>query len=452
METKSIPRIMISGTSSGCGKTTVTCALLQLLKCDNLKVSSFKCGPDYIDPMFHSKIIGINSSNLDMYFCNDNTIKYLFAKNSTDISVIEGVMGFYDGRALNTTEASSYELAKLLKTPVILTVNCRGMANSTLAVIKGFTELYPDNTIAGVILNNITKPTFEAIKIVIEKTFFGRIKVFGYLPKLPDDIIFESRHLGLITADEIANLQEKLMKLKQIAAETIDIAAIIETANNTDSIEYYDIKLPQYEKIKIAVAYDTAFCFYYRDNFEMLMNMGAELIYFSPLNDKNLPDNINGIYIGGGYPELYAEKLSANKSMLVSIKTQLKNNIPCIAECGGFMYLNKSIDGREMVGFFNGECNNTGKLTRFGYVELTANVDNLLCVEGKSIRGHEFHYYDCTDNGDSYIAEKSNGKTWTCIHSDEYIFAGFPHIHFYSNPNFAENFYKKCIERKRNNE
>ena len=437
---------MIAGTSSGCGKTTLTCAILQLLKQNNHSVSSFKCGPDYIDPMFHSKIIGVKSANLDTYFCDDNTIKYLLAKNSakSDISVIEGVMGFYDGRALNTVTASTYELAKMLHTPVILTLNCKGMANSALAVIKGFLELYPDNTIAGVVLNHITKTTYEAVKTAIEERF--NIKVFGYLPKLPDDIIFESRHLGLITADEVADLQDKLAKLADTAADTIDIAEIVRTAQNTCDIEFETISPPRFDTVKIAVASDNAFCFYYRDNLELLEEMGAELVYFSPLDDTELCSDIHGLYIGGGYPELYTERLSANESMRKSIKSALDNNIPCIAECGGFMYLTDAIDGTEMVGYLGGSCYNTGKLTRFGYVELTPKHG------GEVIRGHEFHYYDCTANGDSYTAEKANGTKWDCIHTNEYLYAGFPHIHFYSNMKFAENFYKKCTERKSQNE
>ena len=432
--------IMIAGTSSGCGKTTLTCAVLQLLKNKNIKTASFKCGPDYIDPMFHSEIIGVKSSNLDMYFCDDNTIRYLFDKNASDLSIIEGVMGFYDGRALNTTEASSYELAKLLDVPVVLTVDCKGMANSALAVIKGFLELYPDNTIAGVVLNNISAMTYGAVKTAIEERF--DIKVFGYMPKLPEEVIFGSRHLGLITAAEIADIKEKLNKLAELTSKTIDIEAIINTADSGDE-PFIPPVIPHYEQVRIAVAYDKAFCFYYRDNLELLQEMGAELVYFSPLEDERLPDNIHGLYLGGGYPELYLQALSDNNTMLESVRNM---TVPCIAECGGFMYLCKDIEGYPMVGYLGGSCHNTGKLTRFGYVELTPKNG------GEVVRGHEFHYYDSTDNGDTYVAVKANGKTWDCVHSDNTIFAGFPHTHFYSNIKFAENFYKKCVERVKHDE
>ena len=431
---------MIAGTSSGCGKTTLTCAVLQLLMNRNIKTAAFKCGPDYIDPMFHSEIIGVKSANLDMYFCDDNTIRYLFDKNASDISVIEGVMGFYDGRALNTTEASSYELAKLLNVPVILTVDCKGMANSALAVIKGFLELYPDNTIAGVVLNNMSAMTFESVIPAIEARF--KIKVFGYMPKLPDEVIFGSRHLGLITAAEIADIKEKLRKLANLVEKTIDTEAILAAADSGET-SFIASVIPNYEQVRIAVAYDKAFCFYYRDNLELLREMGAELVYFSPLDDERLPGNIHGLYIGGGYPELYLKQLSDNKSMLESVRNM---NVPCIAECGGFMYLCGDIDGYPMVGYLGGSCHNTGKLTRFGYVELTPKNG------GEVIRGHEFHYYDCTDNGNMYTAVKANGKTWDCICADGDLFAGFPHVHFYSNLKFAENFYKKCVERKKHDE
>lgn len=451
MKNKNTPRILIGGTSSGCGKTTITCALLQALVNRGLKTASFKCGPDYIDPMFHGEIIGAKSSNLDAFFCDDDTIKYLLYKNSNgyDISVIEGVMGFYDGRALDTTKASTYEVSNITQTPAILTVNCKGMANSAVALVKGFVEFKKDSNIAGVILNNITKSTYEAVKLSIENEFNGNIKVLGYLPKLSEDLVFGSRHLGLVTSEEISDIKEKLNKLASIVEDTIDIDKIIEIASNAPAI---DIKKPNIKhhdkKIRIAVAYDRACCFYYRDNIELLEEMGAKLLYFSPINDKKLPENIDGLYVGGGYPELYLDELSNNVDMLNSIREALENKTPCIAECGGFMYLSKAIDEYKMVSFLDGRSTNTNKLSRFGYITLEANEDNMLCKKGESINAHEFHYYDSTECGSSYTAKKESGKWWNCVIATESLYAGYPHLHFYSNLKFAENFYKKCEEKR----
>ena len=449
MINKSTPRILIGGTSSGCGKTTITCALLQALVNRGLKTASFKCGPDYIDPMFHGEIIGAKSSNLDAFFCDDDTIRYLLHKNSIncDISVIEGVMGFYDGINLNTTKASTYDVSIKTSTPVILTVNCKGMANSAVALIKGFAEYKKDSNIVGVILNNITKSTFEAVKVSIENEFNKSIKVLGYLPKLSEDLVFGSRHLGLVTSDEINDIKEKLNKLANIVENTIDIDKIFEIANNALGIEFKCPDIKHHSKrIRIAVAYDRACCFYYRDNLELLEEMGAELVYFSPIHDKKLPDNIDGLYIGGGYPELHCVELSSNYSMLNSIKTALENKMPCIAECGGFMYLSQTIDDYKMVGFLEGKSKNTEKLSRFGYVTLIANEDNMLCKKCESIKAHEFHYYDSTECGNSYTAIKESGKSWDCVIATDSLYAGYPHLHFYSNLKLVENFYKNAMK------
>ena len=214
-----------------------------------------------------------------------------------------------------------------------------------------------------------------------------------------------------------------------------------------NDLAYEPVTLPRYEtSIRIAVARDNAFCFYYEDSLQALRDMGAELVEFSPLTDAAMPENIHGLYLGGGYPELYAEQLSENKSMLQSIRTALENRLPCIAECGGFMYLTQSIAGAPMVGFLPGECFNTGKLTRFGYVTLQAKMDNLLCKTGEKIRGHEFHHWDVNEPGSGFIASKSNGKSWDCVVATDHLYAGYPHFHFCANPAFAKNFYEACLK------
>ena len=451
MVSKSVPRILIGGTSSGCGKTTITCAILQALVNRGIKTASFKCGPDYIDPMFHSEIIGAKSANIDSFLCDNNTVKYLLAKNSSDcaLSVIEGVMGYYDGMSFSSTAGSTCEIAGITASPAVITINCNGMANSVLAIIKGFCEFRDDNHIIGVILNQIAPSTYPYLKSAIEDEFSGRIEVYGYMPVLPADLVLESRHLGLVMADEIDNLKEKLNRLAEIAEESVDISRLIDTAGTAGQIEYKPITIPQSAcGVKIGVAYDRAFCFYYRDNLELLEEMGAKIIYFSPIEDNILPDGLDGLYIGGGYPELYAEKLSVNIGMRNSIRKALENHLPCIAECGGFMYLSNSIDGFRTVGFLAGDCTNTKKLSHFGYVSLTACTDNLLCAKGETGRGHEFHYYRNTENGSSFLVTKTDGTSWYGIAAGEYLYAGFPHLHFYSNIKMAENFLAKCIEQK----
>ncbi len=442
---KKLPRVIIAGTSSGSGKTTTVCGLLGILKNKGLNTVSYKCGPDYIDPMFHSKVIGVKAYNLDLFFHDKQTVNNLLSSNNADIAVIEGVMGFYDGMSVGSEKASTYDLSQTTNTPAILVINCKAMANSIVAMIKGF-YTYRENNVKGVILNNITVSTYEQIKKCIEVEFDNKIKVLGYMSRLPEDLILESRHLGLKTANEIEDIKLKLSQVADILSNTLDIDGIIEIANSADDIDCCETEKTNQYDVNIAVAYDSAFCFYYKETFENFRNLGANIKFFSPLSDEKLPENIDGIYLGGGYPELYLEQLSGNVSMKNSIKKALENEIPCIAECGGFMYLTEKIEGRDMVGFIKAECSNTKKLVRFGYVTLTPNEDNLICDKGESVKGHEFHYYDTTNNGDSFTATKINKLSWTAVHSNENLYAGFPHVSF--SKKTAEKFINRCNQRK----
>ena len=441
------PRLLLAGTSSGCGKTTVTCAILQALVNRGLKVGAFKCGPDYIDPMFHSRIIGAKSANLDLHFFRENTLRYLLAKNAADrdVSIIEGVMGYYDGLGLTTTRASSYEVAKVTDSPVVLVVNAKGASLSVLATVQGFLTFCPDSHIRGVILNQCTAMTYKALAKAIEDKL--GIRVLGYLPKLADCAL-ESRHLGLVTAAEITDLKEKLQKLAHQAEKTIDLEGLLTLAKEAPPITCDPIALPKLEPVRIAVAKDNAFCFYYADSLEALEEMGAEIIEFSPIHHKKLPENIHGLYLGGGYPELYARQLSDNKTMLESIRNALQKGLPCIAECGGFMYLTEAIGEYPMVGFLPGNCFDNGKLTRFGYVTLRAGMDNMLCKAGEQIPAHEFHHWDCTQPGSGFTAAKPTGKSWDCVAATDTLYAGYPHFHFYANPAFLKGFYDTCLKEK----
>lgn len=449
METR-IPRILFAGTNSGCGKTTITCAVLQAMVNRGLKAGAFKCGPDYIDPMFHSKIIGAKCTNLDSWFFDDNTLRFLLARNGAgrDISIVEGVMGYYDGMGLTDTRASTYSVARTTQTPVVLTVGARGASLSVLATIQGFLDFCPDSQIQGVILNQCTASTYKALAEEIRRRFAGRILPLGYLPRLPECTL-ESRHLGLVTAVEVEDLREKLGLLAAHAEKSIDLDGLLELAKAAPVLRYAPVELPRFPPVRVAVAKDRAFCFYYEDSLEALTRMGAELVPFSPLTDSALPENIHGLYLGGGYPELYARALSENESMRLSIQNALRSGLPCIAECGGFMYLTEAIADYPMVGFLPGKSFDNGKLTRFGYVCLQAKNNQMLCKAGEEIRAHEFHHWDCTQPGSSFEAMKElSGKHWDCVVSTPTLYAGYPHFHFYANPSFGVNFYRACLKEK----
>lgn len=446
---------MLAAPASGSGKTLITCGFLQLLRNLGKDPAAFKCGPDYIDPMFHRRVIGTPSKNLDTFFTDANVTKYLFGKEAqkADISVLEGVMGFFDGVGGITEQASSYELAKVTDTPVILVVNARGMSLSVVPMIQGFLNYRKDSHIKGVILNQTTQMTYLLLKKQIEEEL--PVKVLGYVPKCPE-LTIESRHLGLVTPNEIADLREKMKKLAELLKETLDIDGILELANHAPELQWNRVNVPKLELFtgqkppRIGVARDEAFCFCYQDNLELLQEMGAEVVEFSPLHDKVLPDKLDGMILYGGYPELYAEELSKNATIKEEVKKAIQGGIPYLAECGGFMYLQKTMEdmkGKQfsMTGVINGQAYGTEKLGRFGYITLTTQKDNQLLSKDESIKAHEFHYFDTTSNGSDYHAKKPFGnRTWECIHSGANYAAGFPHLYYYSNPNFAFRFLESC--------
>ncbi len=443
------PRVLLAGTGSGCGKTTVTCAVLQALKNRGLALGAFKCGPDYIDPMFHSRVIGAKSANLDLFFFSENTARYLLSRNSRDrdVSVLEGVMGYYDGRGLDSLQGSTYEIAKATSTPTVLVVNARGASLSVLASIEGFVSFRPDSGIRGVILNQCGAATYPALAKAIGERFGSRVRPLGYLPRLPEAAL-ESRHLGLVTAGEVSDLQGKLALLAEQAEKSLDLDGLLELARSAPALSYTPVTFPKLPPVRIAVAQDEAFCFYYEDNLAALRELGAQIVPFSPLESPALPEDVQGLYLGGGYPELYALRLSENVSLREDIRRALAGGLPCIAECGGFLYLAQALEGRPMVGFLPGEAVNTGRLSRFGYVTLTAKADNLLCKAGEAFPAHEFHYYDLPDPGGAFSARKANGRRWDCAWATDRLYAGFPHFHFYACPSLAENFYRACLEEK----
>ena len=444
-----VPRLALAGTNSGCGKTTVTCALLQAFTDRGLNTGAFKCGPDYIDPMFHSRIIGAHSANLDPFFFDTNTLNALLAQNGEgrDISVVEGVMGYYDGLGMDAPEASTHNVCAATGTPVVLILGARGASLSLLAALQGFLDFCPDAPIRGVILNRCTAMTYPGLRDAIRRRFGDRVRPLGFLPPMPE-VNLESRHLGLVTAAEVADLREKLHLLSLQAEKSLDLDGLLALAREAAPVSFEPLSLPRLEPVRIAVARDKAFCFYYEDSLAVLRDLGAELVDFSPLTDKALPEDIQGLYLGGGYPELYTAELSGNESMRASVRAALEKGLPCIAECGGFMYLTEHIGNAPTVGFLPGGSRDTGKLVRFGYVTLRAKEDNLLCPAGGEIRGHEFHHWDSDDTGSGYTARKPSGRSWDCVFSTPRLYAGYPHFHFRSNPGFALSFYKTCLEVK----
>ncbi len=456
------PGFLLTAPASGSGKTLITCGILQALVNRGLQVASFKCGPDYIDPMFHGKVIGTRSRNLDTFFTDTCTTRYLYEENAagSEIAVVEGVMGYYDGLGGIETKGSTYDVARILDLPSILIVNCRGASLSVAAMIKGFLEYRQDSRICGVILNQVSPMIYESLKKRIEEEL--NIRVFGYVPKLKE-LSLDSRHLGLVLPGEIEALREKLNRLADHLEETLDLDELLSFAEKyartaqMDSGEW-EKKIKQEiralslsEPVRIGVAEDDAFCFTYLDNLELLQEMGAELIPFSPLEDPRLPEGVSGLILSGGYPELHGERLSQNQFMRDEIREAVQGGMPCIAECGGFLYLHRELEGTDgkfypMAGVLDARAYRTEKLSRFGYITLEAREDQLLGAAGTKIRGHEFHYWDSESCGESFHARKPAGKReWDCVHGTKTLYAGFPHLFYYSNLQAPHEFLKTCL-------
>ncbi len=453
------PRLLLGAVSSGSGKTTITCGILQALVNRGMKVASFKCGPDYIDPMFHSRVIGTKSRNLDTFFTGEELTRYLFMENARDaeISVMEGVMGYYDGVGGTTVQASSYELAIMTRTPTVLILNCKGMSLSMAAVVKGFLEFRPDSMIQGVILNQISPMLYQRMKQSIEEE--THVQVYGYVPVMEDNVM-DSRHLGLVMPDEIPALKQKLQSMARILEQTLDLNGLLALAESAEPLEAVtlsdvdrDFLFALEEPVRIGLASDEAFCFFYEDNFRLLEQMGARLVPFSPLHDERLPKGIQGILLYGGYPELHGKELSSNQSMKQSIAEKIADGMPCIAECGGFMYLHEWMQDIhdkewEMAGVIPGQVYRTPELKRFGYTTLTLG-EPVFDEDIGNLPAHEFHYFDSDNCGDGFLARKPMAsRTWNCMHVGPTFFAGFPHFHYYGNPKLPIAFLKACARYK----
>ena len=431
-------QFLLAAPRSGSGKTTMTCALLMALKRRGCAPCAFKSGPDYIDPMFHRAVLGVESRNLDLFFSAPDTVRTLYARGAAGhgAAVCEGAMGFYDGLGGVSDRASAWHLADTLDLPVLLVVEPKGQSLTLAAELNGLVNFRTPSHIAGILLNNCTARMHALLAPMLEKE--TGLPVLGFLPKLPEAVI-GSRHLGLYTAAEVENLQQKLALLADAAEEHIDWPRLLALCEKEPPALPVQPETPP-ARVRIAVAQDEAFCFTYAETLEAFRDAGAEVVFFSPLRDTALPENIGGLYLPGGYPELHARELSKNTSLLREIKRKIESGLPTAAECGGFLYLGQSLTDAEgqswpMAGVLPGEAKDAGRLVRFGYAALSADSDSMLFRAGESFPIHEFHHWDSTANGAALAAKKPvGGAEWRCGFVNEHFYAGFPHLYWAGTP------------------
>ena len=449
----SVPSVLIAAPSSGSGKTTISLGIMAALRKRGLVVQPFKVGPDFIDPGHHTAVCGRASRNLDGWILSKDYVVSSFVKacNGADIAVIEGVMGLFDGVSGKSEDGSSAQIAKWTGSTVILVVDARSMARSAAALISGFEKFDKDITIAGVVFNRVGSERHKnMLRDAVESNC--NTKILGFIPR-DEALSMPERHLGLITTEDGFS-QDFIDRLGRVIEDNIDLDGLVSISGTAPILQTPHIPLFAKEGerggvIKIAVARDHAFSFYYEDNFDILRDLGAELVFFSPLAEKALPEGIAGLYIGGGYPELHAERLSANRSMMDSIKNFAESGGKIYAECGGFMYLMEGIvdfDGKfhRMAGIFPTKAKMLKRRKALGYVEVEAIEDNPLAAKGSRIRGHEFHYSEIDEMPISvdrvYSVNKPGGDS--CVEGYRYrnTLASYVHLHFGSNKEWAERF------------
>ena len=513
-----LPRIMIAAPKSGSGKTMLTCVLLELLKNQNKNIFSVKAGPDFIDPLFHETVQGVRCFNLDTFFTDKETTRKLLYEDMITVPpewnkdsagngqkgtkeqavhpddgqgsnspycLMEGVMGLYDGIGGVELHGSSYELAQWTQTPVILLVDAKGAGRSLLAVIAGMLEMDTEHLICGVILNRISEGFYPRMKELIESEL--DICVFGFLPER-EELVIESRYLGLVLPDETANISKRIKAAADIARNSINIEEICRVMESAEEIfsDKDDNGIKQAAKkgisagcdlpreflasddahptLSLAIAKDEAFCFYYRENLRMFEQAGFRLVPFSPIRDTALPQGAHALLLGGGYPELHAKALSENHRMCESIREAIRAGMPTIAECGGFLYLHEWLRDREgvkypMCGVVRSGAFYGRRSTRFGYIIIEetrsdkteddaknpASEAGRLLFNGRSVRGHEFHHYESEDCGGDLTAKKPyDGRTYRTGHLFKGQYFGFPHLYLPSAPAFVQSFVKEA--------
>lgn len=448
-------RIVIAGTGSGAGKTTVTIGLMAALKRNGHTVQGFKCGPDYIDPTYHTAVTGRASRNLDSFMLSHDIVREIFVRGSAgaDISIIEGVMGMYDGKEATSDKGSTAEISILIESPVILVVNCQSMARSAAAIVKGFQLLNPQARIVGVIANKLgSDGHFKIIKAAIEQEC--GIPVVGYL-KRENELEIPERHLGLVPSVERGELTPLFDKLADLIAESVDLELVWELAKAKPLQAEPKLFAPKEATaaVTIAVAKDPAFHFYYPENLELLEAYGAKLAFFSPLAGEGVPAHADGLYIGGGFPEEFAAQLSQSEEVLRSVRDAIEKGLPTLAECGGYMFLTEAIvttDGERypMVGLIPGQVTMQKKLAALGYREVRGKEGNFLIGTEEQAKGHEFHYSTYRAEAELPHAYETKGLRGTKPegYAEGNLVAGYTHLHFGSNPELVKRWLNRCVE------
>lgn len=454
--TSSCPRIVVAGTNSGVGKTSVSLALVSALARRGLRVQAFKVGPDYLDPTYLSVASGRPCYNLDGWMTNRDYVRQLVARAAwdADIVVVEGVMGLFDGADFARNEGSTAEIAAWLDAPVLLVVNVHGVARSIAPLVKGFDEFEPDLKLAGVVANHCGSEKHgrwlaEALKVSSLPELVAAIPR-GAFPQLP------SRHLGLVTANDRLLDREILDRLAQAFEKHASVETIVETARTAGEIEVPESEQPPVSRdtgLKVGIAHDAAFHFYYADNLEALEAAGCDLIRFSPLDDKSIPHGVDALYFGGGYPEEFAQRLSENTSMMDSIRQFAQSGKPVYGECGGLMYLSLGIETRNderypLTGLLPVWTRMLDRLKSLGYAEVTLAGDSLFGRRGSVLRGHEFHYSEL-------LGDPAEDGTWTPVYRVQYrrtdadtlegfqmgnILLSYVHLHFASRSDAVGHF------------
>ncbi len=453
-----IPRLVLGGTSSGVGKTTITAGLIAALKERGHRVQPFKCGPDYIDPGYLALAAGVPCHNLDSWMLSPEAMIELFIHSARDgdMAIVEGVMGLYDGRNGLGSIGSTAEIAKWLSAPVILVVNVAGMSESAAAIALGYRQLDRAVDIAGVILNQVASPShLRLVTEAIEKR--AAVPVVGYLPQKAK-LSLPERHLGLVPTAESEELNKFLERLRRQIEATIDVARIIQLAEGAQAMPPPKERrlFPKKREpvlAAIAVARDEAFNFYYQHNLDLLESWGAEIKYFSPLNDRRLPPDVQGVYIGGGFPEVYAAELSANTEMKNELTRAISSGMPCYAECGGLMYISQGIidfNGNRfaMAGLLSGWAEMQKRRQRLGYAVAEVARDSILARRGQRLRGHLFHWSrrpgPVRDQAAYRILEPKEQLEGFVTGPDSNILASYLHLHFGSEPSLARRFVASC--------
>ncbi len=478
------PRLLIAGTHSGVGKTTLCLALMAALTRRGLAVQPFKTGPDFIDPTLHEAATDQPSRNLDAWLLPNATLQSLFCRHAlarpekadaslSGLSLIEGAMGLYDGQGSGPATSAAH-VACLLHAPVVLIINGEGLSLSAAALVAGYASFKPRNSenspvdlnplrVAGVIINRVSGPAQYNLlrKCIEEQTSLPCLGYFAKntLPPLP------ARHLGLVPAHEMHDVSGMLAALAEAAEKTLDIPALLALAHSAPPLSPPPFFLPEpapaaAAPLRLGVAYDSAFSFYYADNLELLEAMGAELVFFSPLRDKHLPHSLDGLYLGGGFPEIFAAKLEANYAFRRDLLAALESGLPTYAECGGMLYLcsfltpaspasqecSKAPETFSMSGFFPHAAQMTTRLQPFGYVEVTLLRDSILGPAGRTFRAHEFHYSRLCEPVAAPALEvrKADGRTWSGGLLRKNVLAIYPHVHFCGCPELARSFLSTC--------